>query len=104
LLSAPAAVVQSTHTIVPQDKTTRTRSPETRHRRLMLTAAGGVGLALIVVAHLTLAGAATVIPLWLGWSAAGVLLVPAIVVAFHAVGPLTVFGVVRHVLGRGPTH
>jgi hypothetical protein len=70
----------------------------------MLTAAGGLGIALIVIVHLTLAGAATVLPLWLGWTAAGVLLIPAIVVVLHTVGPLTIFGVVRHTLGRGPLH
>jgi hypothetical protein len=104
LLSEQSAAVQSTDNPVPQNKPTRTRSPDTGHSRLMLTAAGGARLAVIVLAHLTMAGAATVIALWLGWSAAGVLLVPAIVVALHAVAPLTVFGVVRHVRGRGPVH
>jgi hypothetical protein len=104
LLSTPAVVVYPTKSPVVQNEPPGTRSPETRHRRLMLTAAGGVGLALIVLAHVTLAGAATVVPLWLGWTTAGVLLVPAVVVGLHAVGPLTVLGVVRHVLGRGPTH
>jgi hypothetical protein len=103
-LSAPAGVARPTDNPAPQNEPIGAASPNSRQRRLMLTAAGGVGIALILLAHLTLAGAATVIPLWLGWTAAGVLLVPAAVVALHAVGPLTIFGIVRHLAEsrRGP--
>jgi hypothetical protein len=103
-LSAQSALAYPTDNPVATNEPPGTKLPDTRHHRLMLTAAGGAGIALIMLAHLTLAGAAAVFPLWLGWTAAGVLLVPAIVVVLHAVGPLTVFGVVRHVLGRGPGH
>jgi hypothetical protein len=103
-LSATPVVTQPANNRAAQNEPPGASAPETRHRRLMLTAAGGAGLALIVLAHLTMAGAATVIPLWLGWTAAGVLVIPAIVAVLHAVGPLTIFGVVRHVLGRGPAH
>jgi len=81
----------------------QTRGADRGHHRMKLAAAGGLGLALIVIVHLTLAGAATLFPLWLGWTAAGVLLIPAIVVVFHAVGPLTIFGVVRYTLRRAPS-
>jgi hypothetical protein len=101
-LSAPSAVANPSHNPVPQKPPPRTRSSDTRHRRLMLSAAGGVGVVLIVLAHLTVAGAASVFPLWLGWTTAGVLFIPAIVLALHAVGPLTIYGVVRHIFGRGP--
>jgi hypothetical protein len=101
-VSAQSAMAHPTDDSVPRNEPPGTRSTDTGHRRLMLTAAGGVGIALVVLVHLTLAGAATVVPLWLGWTAAGVLAIPATMVALHALGPLTVFGVVRHVLGRGP--
>lgn len=69
--------------------------PAGRHRALLVSA-GALGVALMIVAHLTLAGVVVSIPLWLGWTAMGVMLVPALTLLVHAVGPLTIIGVLRH--------
>jgi hypothetical protein len=71
------------------------------HRTLLLTTGGALGIALIVVAHLALAGAVVAVPSWLGWTAAGLIVVPGSMVVLHAVAPLSALGMGRHVLGRG---
>jgi hypothetical protein len=65
-----------------------------RHKTLLVTA-GALGVALMIVVHLTLAGVMVSVPLWLGWTAAGVMLVPALMLVVHAVGPLTIVGLLR---------
>jgi hypothetical protein len=77
---------------------TQTRSA-VRHKRLLVTA-GALGVALMIVVHLTLAGVMVSVPLWLGWTAAGVMLVPALMLLVHAVGPLTIIGLLRHTFRR----
>ncbi len=54
----------------------------------------------MIVVHLTLAGVMVSVPLWLGWTAAGVMLVPALMLVVHAVGPLTIVGLLRHTFRR----
>jgi hypothetical protein len=101
-LSPQSAALSSADNPFPQANRAQTTGASAGHHRLKLAAAGGLGIALIVIVHLTVAGAATVVPLWLGWTAAGVLLIPAIVVVLHAAAPLTIFGVVRHTHRRAP--
>jgi len=103
-LSAESAAPHSADNAVSQTNRPENKAPPTGHRQLMLSAAGGLGIALIVLVHLTLAGVITVFPLWLGWTAAGVILVPAMTLAVHAIGPLTIIGVVRHAFRRVPPH
>jgi hypothetical protein len=59
------------------------------YRTLLLTTGGALGIALIVAGHLTLAGAVVAVPGWLGWTAAGLIVLPASMVVLHAVVPLT---------------
>ena len=70
-----------------------------RHRTLLVTA-GALGIAVMVIVHLTLAGVMVSVPLWLGWTAAGVMLVPALMLVIHAVGPLTIIGLLGHTFRR----
>jgi hypothetical protein len=103
-LSPRSAALNSSDNPVSETESARAAGAPSEHHRLKLAAAGGLGIALILIAHLTVAGAATVLPLWLGWTAAGVLVIPATVVVLHAVAPLTMFGVVRHTFRRAPPH
>lgn len=70
-----------------------------RHQTLLITT-GALGITLILVVHLTLAGVIVSVPLWLGWTAAGVALLPALMLAVHALGPLTIIGLLRHTFRR----
>jgi hypothetical protein len=81
---------------------TQTRSAG-RHKTLLVTA-GALGVALMIVVHLTLAGVMVSIPLWMGWTAAGVMLVPALMLVVHAVGPLTIVGLLRRARPRPAVH
>jgi hypothetical protein len=72
-----------------------------RHQTLLLTVGGALGIGLIVAAHLALAGAVIAVPAWLGWAAAGVVAVPALMAVLHTVAPLTALGLGRHAIDRG---
>jgi hypothetical protein len=95
----------STVSDAPDDGAPEADSPEiqtrsaARHKSLLVTA-GALGVALMIVVHLTLAGVMASVPLWLGWTAAGVMLVPALMLVVHAVGPLTILGLLRHTVRR----
>jgi hypothetical protein len=58
----------------------------------------------MIVVHLTLAGVMVSVPLWMGWTAAGVMLVPALMLVVHAVGPLTILGLLRRARPRRAVH
>ena len=81
------------------DAQRREPGPSGRHRMLLVTG-GALGVAVIVLVHMTLAGVIVSVPLWLGWTAAGVMLVPALTLLVHAVGPLTIIGLLRHTFRR----
>ena len=82
----------------PDSPEAQTRSAA-GHKTLLVTA-GALGVTLMIGVHLTLAGVMVSVPLWLGWTAVGVMLVPALILVVHAVGPLTVVGVLRHTSRR----
>jgi hypothetical protein len=94
-IAAPSAAPNSPDNPISPTERAHSAGARASQDRLKLAAAGALGIALIVIVHLTLAGAATVFPLWLGWTAAGVLLTPAIVVVLHAIGPFLVLFATR---------
>jgi len=70
---------------------------------IILAAAGALGIALAVAAHLGLGVAALVASHWLGWTALGVVIVPAVIVLGHVLAPASVIGL-RHLATRGSGH
>jgi hypothetical protein len=56
----------------------------------MLAATGVVGVVLMLVVHLGLAGGALAAAGWLGWAGAGLVIVPIVLVLGHAAIPLTI--------------
>jgi hypothetical protein len=70
-----------------------------RAATIILTAAGALGIALAVAAHLGLGAAALVASRWLGWTALGVVMVPTMIVLCHVLAPASVIGL-RHLASR----
>jgi hypothetical protein len=73
---------------------------QARRVPLMWTA-GGLALAAVIGMHLVVAGAATAIPHWLGWTAAGLLVVPGGLGILHAAAPLSAVGLHQRLSARG---
>ncbi|MEU0469609.1 DUF2218 domain-containing protein [Amycolatopsis sp. NPDC006131] len=90
--------VGAADTEAPESRANATAPPRRRGR--FLAAAGVLGVALLVAAHLGAAGAAAVVIRWLGWTALGVAVVPVLVVGAHLLLPGVLFGVRRHLARR----
>jgi hypothetical protein len=76
-------------------------APRRRRNTVLLTTAAALGIALVVAVHLGLGAAAVAASRWLGWTAAGLVIVP---VLAHAVAPVGFLGLRHHVSRRRPTH
>jgi hypothetical protein len=80
-------------------------APRRRRNTVLLTTAAALGIALVVAVHLGLGAAAVAASRWLGWTAAGLIIVPILVVLAHAVAPVGFLGLRHHVSHRRrPTH
>src|SRR5579859_5780215 len=71
------------------------------HRVAIMWTVGGVALAAAIGVHLLVAGAALAIPQWLGWTAAGVIVIPGGVSLLHAAAPLSLIGIHQRLSARG---
>ncbi|MGI5127908.1 DUF2218 domain-containing protein [Pseudonocardia sp. CA-107938] len=66
-------------------------APGRRHvRTVVLTASGVLGVALMLAVHLGVGGGVLAASQWLGWTAAGLVIAPILLVVGHAAIPFTV--------------
>jgi hypothetical protein len=71
------------------------------HRVPLMWTVGSLTLAAVIALHLLVAGAAAAIPHWLGWTAAGLIVIPGGVGLLHAAAPLSVLGLHQRLSARG---
>ena len=83
-------------------ETTHTPLTGLRSHRVAITSiVGGFALVAVIGVHLVVAGAAVAIPGWLGWTAAGLIVIPGGFSLLHAAAPLTVIGLHQRLTARG---